>query len=209
MSKWSEVRAELEVAKSLIEAGRPQLALERLNLLVGQQDPSASDYSWCCAAILRMTAIAADELGHEEFSDQCFRRAVQLLQCSDVTPVPDRAEIYIGLAELLAARGCEREALHFADAALECLLQGKKVAPSEELVELLRRYGLVAQELRLVDLAQQALTLGLLALHALLGLETDIALDVVDAYESGVFEARAKPLARVQGVIAGAMEAMR
>ena len=47
MRNWDVVRQGLASAEQLIESGRPQVALEQLNLLIGRQDASAPDHSWC------------------------------------------------------------------------------------------------------------------------------------------------------------------
>ena len=205
MRNWDVVRQGLASAEQLIESGRPQVALEQLNLLIGKQDPAAPDHSWCCAAILRMVAVASIDLGHEEFADHCYERAVQLLQVSDPTPWPDRAETYIGLAELLAARGCIHEALHFADAALECVTAQKRCVPSDELAELLRRYGLLSHQLGMIDLAQQALTLGLLVLNSACGFESDLAYTLVEVANDRAGQGRAHPLGRLESAIADSL----
>ena len=213
MRNWDVVRQGLANAEQLIESGRPQVALERLNLLIGRQDPGAPDHSWCCAAILRMVAVASIELGHDEFADHCYERAVQLLQVSDPTPWPDRAKTYISLAELLAARGCITEALHFADAALECVTSSESMpspqrcVPSDELAELLRRYGLLSHQLGMIDLAQQALTLGLLVLHSACGFESDLAYTLVEVASDRAehFGGNRHPLGRLESAIADSL----
>ena len=175
MITWKWLKGELAVSAHLVSRGDEERALEHLSALFAQYDPNDELFDLHRATILHAMGKAATSLKDLETADRCYVRAVEILRCSQPLPAAEQADFNMSLAEHFIAHGRIAEAAHFADQALECVILEGAVIEKEESAELLRRYAWVAEKSGSFPTAYLALSLGMLILHQINGMESDIA----------------------------------
>jgi len=177
MSSWSILKSELAEAERLLQLGRAKQVLDRLNLVLAQMDHLNPRYAYESAAVLRWLARASIALDERDCADLFIERAIALLSGANTVRFTEKADLFLGLSETLLINGKGEQAVHFADVALDCLGKCSDEFDADELAEILRRYANVARGSGSLSAAYLALTLGLLLLQDMNGLESQIAAD--------------------------------
>ena len=181
MTAWNIVGEELRNAEDLLQKGCPEEILDRLPPLLEEIKVSDPASLYAKTGVLWYLSAASQALGQAQQAQMYQSRAVCLFR-KEQTPPPEEAEqvwLFLNLARTLNEQGLQREAMFFADLALECITQHLEFMMPEDTAEVLRQYGLLAAASGLIPAAQFALTLGLVLLENLNGLETEIAEDAV------------------------------
>lgn len=184
MYRADQLEEELREAEYMLAKGQAKAVSERMNFLLAHQDSSIPNYGFRCAAIFRIRALAAHQLGDKFVADWCYERAIQCIKDEDTTIASDRTEIFMALAETLSARGRRMEALHFADTALECMVSDDESFAWDERAEFLRRYAQVARKSGSLFAAHHALSLGLLLMQTSDGIESNVAEEFISLTRS-------------------------
>lgn len=171
---------ELDRAETLILDGKATAALDRLNLILAQLSPENPRYEYDCVKVLCSLSNAANALGEKELAAFHLERAVTLLKEILDAPCLERTSLSIQLSELLVSINDLGQARYFAEAALQCLADCLQDCDTDEAAETLRRYAKVAKHTGELSSAYLALTVGLLAIQDLSGVESLIAADAAE-----------------------------
>ena len=163
-----------------ISYGNPARALARLNLLLQQFEPVQQRYVFTTARILLYIGRALQMLDSPEQAQAVTKRAEQLLQKENSNLSSENIELFLLLAQDLADRDCNKEAVHFAQSAIISISSNSKSISEEQLAEFLRRYASIMECCSQHELAHVSRTLALLCLHCMAGLESQVALELLD-----------------------------
>lgn len=147
MFRYEHLEEELVEAEYSIRSGQARRAMERLNYLLGQQEPEFEGYSFHCASVLRLMSQAARQFNDHETAKLLLERAVQLMRECEPQISAEYTENFISLAEFLASEHRHTEAMQLADLALECMVAKNNLFMVDDLADFLRRYARVAKAL--------------------------------------------------------------
>ncbi len=180
MITWKWLKGELAVAEHLIAGGNGGKALERLKYLLDQYDPEDAMFDLHRANILHAMGKAAASIHELETAEDYYFEAIEILGETEDVAAGEQADFYMSLAEHFATRRLHKESMHFADVSLECITLDSNSFGREESAELLRRYAWVAERSGAFPAAYLALSIGMLVLHEVNGMESEVAASLAD-----------------------------
>lgn len=193
----ARLEEELAEAKRLLNRGKAKKVLDRLNLIFSELDSRDPSQIFDAVVVLYWMSVAAADLGLEDASKHLFSNASRILRDSNPLPNPRQAEIYLNLAETLSIRELPKEAIHFAECALECVIADPDKFEYDDFAEILRRYAAIAKRVGWNSSAQFALILGLLLVHEASGVTSKIAFDIVSLADATFEKTSTSTLSRV------------
>jgi hypothetical protein len=172
--------SELEKAEELILSGRAGIAVERLNLILAQLSPNSNKYADDAVKVLVVLTKATQELGEVNLSNLYIKRIRELLSDSSAPATFERTSHFLALSEILISGGRLDEAYENSEHGLNCLADCLSDCDSDEVAETLRRYATIAKKTGALSSAYLALTVGLLLIQDLGGLDSLIAAETAE-----------------------------
>ena len=173
----SILAAELRVADQLIRNGRIEAVVDRLMFVLSQMDANNLNYIYECSMVLRTLSRAAIVSREFPLADRFTRQAIALLEESHCDVGREFASLYLDIAEVLAVLEDCSESHFFAEAALHTLADYPKEFDLDEIAGILRRYSTVARKIGSLSTAYLALTVGLIVMQDVSGLDSLMAVE--------------------------------
>jgi tetratricopeptide (TPR) repeat protein len=171
----SILAAELRIADQLVRDGKIETTIDRLMYVLSQMDSNNLNYAYECSMVLRALANAAAVSGQYQLATRFIRQAVRLIKESENEVSKEFTYLYLDMAEVLAQLEERTECHFFAESALHALADCSKEFDLDEIAGILRRYASVARKMGSLSSAYLALTVGLLVMQDVSGLDSVLA----------------------------------
>lgn len=169
------LKSELEKAQKLLREGQAQKVIKRLTSILSQIELNNPQYVFQCVSILRELSRAAAALGENDWADLYINQATKYLLDSTIELGYDKTDLFLSVAETLLERQNIPKAIFLAESALSGLADAPDDYDLEDITVALHRYAVIARSSGSWSSAYLALTVALLLLQQVNGLESSVA----------------------------------
>ena len=169
------LKFELEKAQKLLQEGQARKVIQRLTSILSQIELGNPQYVYESVAILRELSRAAAALGENDWADLYINQATKYLLETNTEFGQEKTSLFLNIAETLIERKNLTEAIYFAESGLSGLADALDNYDLDDVAAALHRYAMIARSSGSMASAYLALTVALLLLQEVNGLESSVA----------------------------------